>query len=99
MVTRNLIFPLSKIGIGPLSQPSTLSGAVVTWPYRIMQPVLLAILVLAGYYLGSQLGFALTPPRHAIATFWPPNAILLAALLLVPRRMWWILILAVLPAH
>jgi len=31
---------------------------------------------------GSQIGFLLTPADTPIATFWPPNAILLAALLL-----------------
>jgi signal transduction histidine kinase len=41
----------------------------------------------------------LTPPQTATATFWPANAILLAAFLLTPVRMWWALLLAVLPAH
>ena len=30
---------------------------------------------------------------------WPPNSILTAALLLAPRRRWWIYLLAALPAH
>ena len=52
-----------------------------------------------GYYAASKLGFALTPAHHAISAFWPPNAVLLAVLLLVPRSKWWTLFLAVLPAH
>ena len=59
----------------------------------------IGLLVLLGYYVGSQVGFLLTPNGEQIAVFWPPNAILLAALLLTPRRIWWVLILAVFPAH
>lgn len=58
-----------------------------------------ALLVALGCYAGTWLGFALKPAGHAISVFWPPNAILLAALLLAPIRIWWILPLAVLPAH
>jgi signal transduction histidine kinase len=58
-----------------------------------------ALLVGISYYVGTRIGFAWTPPGRPISTFWPPNAILLAALLLTPRRAWWTLFLAVLPAH
>jgi signal transduction histidine kinase len=60
---------------------------------------LVGLLVALGYYGGSQVGFFLTPDGSPISAFWPPNAILLAALLLTSRRIWWVLILAVLPAH
>jgi len=56
-------------------------------------------LVAVAYYAGTRLGFVLTPPGHAISVFWPPNAILLSALLLAPERLWWAFLLAVLPAH
>jgi len=58
-----------------------------------------AILVFAGYYIGSKIGFALTFQPHPISVFWPPNSILLAALLLTPPRVWWLLVLAAFPAH
>jgi two-component system sensor histidine kinase UhpB len=58
-----------------------------------------ALLVGIGYYLGTRIGLALTPHGHPNSTFWPPNAILLGALLLAPRRTWWTLLLAVPPAH
>src|SRR5258707_2930640 len=32
-------------------------------------------------------------------SFWPPSAILVAAFLLAPTQMWWVFLLAVLPAH
>jgi signal transduction histidine kinase len=59
----------------------------------------IALLTAVCYYLGSQIGFVLTPAGTPISVFWPPNAILLAILLLTPRRIWWVLLLAVLPAH
>ena len=60
---------------------------------------LVALLVAVSYYVGSQIGFLFTPTETPIGTFWPPNAILLAAFLLAPTRMWWACLLAVLPAH
>lgn len=60
---------------------------------------LIALLTAISYYVGSQIGFLLTPPYTPISTFWAPNAIVLAILLLTPPRIWWVLVLAVLPAH
>ena len=56
-------------------------------------------LVCAGYFLGAKIGFALKLHPYPISTLWPPNSILLAALLLAPTRSWLILLLAALPAH
>jgi PAS domain S-box-containing protein len=53
----------------------------------------------AGYYLGAWLGLALRYPASVHSVLWPPNAILLAGLLLLPIRTWWLALLAVLPAH
>jgi signal transduction histidine kinase len=58
-----------------------------------------ALLVAAGYYLAARIGFAFTLQPQPISTLWPPNALLLAALLLAPSRMWAALLLAALPAH
>ncbi len=60
-----------------------------------MGPVLLAL----GYFLGSLVGLSLQFPSTQISVFWPPNAILLAALLLAPRSTWWMYLAAVFPAH
>ena len=57
------------------------------------------ILVCVGYYLGAKLGLALTFEPYPVSVLWPPNAILLAGLLLVPTHRWFAVILAVLPAH
>jgi PAS domain S-box-containing protein len=58
-----------------------------------------ATLVGVAYYLGVRLGLALTFEPHPISPLWPPNAILLAALLLTPPRSWGWLLLAAFPAH
>lgn len=66
---------------------------------RVLRTTAFALLVGISYYLGTRFGFAWTPPGQPNSTFWPPNAILLAALLLAPQRVWWLFLLAVLPAH
>ena len=59
--------------------------------------LLLALALL--YYLGVRVGFAFTPAESAVSLLWPPNAILLAVLLLLPARSWIWPLLAILPAH
>jgi PAS domain S-box-containing protein len=58
-----------------------------------------ALLVFVGYYLGARIGFALTFQPHPVSVLWPPNAVLVAALLLTPPRAWWFILLAAFPAH
>ena len=55
--------------------------------------------VFVGYYLGARIGFALTFQPHPVSVLWPPNSILVAALLLTPPRVWWFVLLAAFPAH
>jgi len=55
--------------------------------------------VFAGYYLGCKIGFALTFQPHPVSVLWPPNSVLVAALLLTQPRNWWVVLLAALPAH
>jgi two-component system sensor kinase FixL len=62
-------------------------------------PVIAALLVAAAYYLGAKLGLALTFSPHPISVLWPPNAILMGALLVAPVRWWWLPIAAAFPAH
>jgi two-component system, LuxR family, sensor kinase FixL len=46
-----------------------------------------------------RIGLAFTPVDSAVSLLWPPNAIVLAALLFFPPRLWIWPLLAVLPAH
>ena len=64
-----------------------------------LKPIFYAVLTGAAYYFGAKLGFALKPGSFPISTLWPPNAILFSALLLAPKRNWWLILLVVLPAH
>ena len=61
----------------------------------------LRVMLIVGiaYYVGARLGLALTMRTQPVSTLWPPNAILLAALLLTPRRIWPFVLLGALPAH
>src|SRR5438270_1427375 len=61
--------------------------------------VLSAVLTGLGYYIGAQLGTAFTSRTAPISALWPPNAILLGALLCTRVAIWPLLILAALPAH
>jgi|GEM_PF-3409383 len=61
--------------------------------------VLIAVLVGVAFYLGARLGLALSTPPDHIATFWPPNTFVLAALLLTDRRRWWIYFLTMTPGY
>lgn len=58
-----------------------------------------AVLVGLGYYAGARLGLALTFAPVPVSVLWPPNSILLAALVLTPRRWWWAALAGALPAH
>jgi signal transduction histidine kinase len=58
------------------------------------------LIVAVAYYLGAEAAFYVgTLSDRIFAPFWPPNIVLLSALLLVPTRRWWIVIAAALPAH
>src|SRR5215475_14931527 len=61
--------------------------------------LVIGLWVFARYYLGCKIGFALTFKPHPVSVLWPPNSILVAALLITPPRIWWFLLLAAFPAH
>ncbi|MET0378173.1 MAG: MASE1 domain-containing protein, partial [Spongiibacteraceae bacterium] len=58
-----------------------------------------AVLVALAYFLATQLGLAFTLQPQQVSTLWPPNAILLAALLLTRPSQWWLFLLAAFPSH
>src|SRR5215475_6156118 len=61
--------------------------------------LMVVLCVFAGYYLACKTGFALTFQPHPVSVLWPPNSIVVAALLLTPLRLWWFVLLAAFPAH
>jgi signal transduction histidine kinase len=88
-----------------LQDPS--AGPVGGSPARGQSPVIpipygnaaYVVLVALAYYGGTRVGFALTRGDTPISFFWPPNAIVLAALLLAPVNLWWKIVLGLIPAH
>ena len=70
------------------------SSAPLEWRLPVI-----GLCVFAGYYLGAKIGFALTFKPYPVSVLWPPNSILVAALLLTPPRIWWFVLLAAFPAH
>ena len=51
------------------------------------------------YYVATQIAWALTFPDSKVSLFFPPQAVLLCVLLLVPTRHWWAYVLAAAGAH
>src|SRR5688500_18412060 len=68
-------------------------------PWSTVPLPVAALLLAVAYFVGARAGLALTSPHAPVALLWPPNAVLLAALLLSPQRTWPVLIVAVWPAH
>ena len=57
-------------------------------------------LVALAYFVGAELAFVVgTLSDKIFAPFWPPNIVLLYALVFAPARRWWLYILATFPAH
>jgi PAS domain S-box-containing protein len=78
------------------SHPTTARGYVQFFDWRVGS---IALSVALAYYVGAKIGFALTLRPHPVSVLWPPNSILLAALLLTRVRVWWVILLAAFPAH
>jgi PAS domain S-box-containing protein len=79
-------------------QPAARGVSSFTAPFDWHLPVI-GLCVFVGYYLGAKIGFALTFKPHPVSVLWPPNSMLVAALLLTPPRIWWFVLLAAFPAH
>ena len=81
----------SQTGVAPATMTRQLPHAA--W-------VALAVLLAsAGYYVGGLIGLSVRFPPSGISIIWPPNAILLAALLLAAPRTWGWYLLAALVTH
>src|SRR5215204_6599003 len=76
----------------------SIRSRVARTDYALGRTLLVASVVSLSYYVTAKIGFAFTL-QGSVSTLWLPNSILLAGLLVIPRRSWWILILAAFPAH
>ncbi len=86
----------ASIGLAAVAGPGTERSPMDFSKWRAAG---ISLLVAVAYYVGAKIGFALTLRPHPVSVLWPPNSILLAALLLTPVRIWWLILLAVFPAH
>src|SRR6266581_712258 len=79
----------SGVGVQPFTRPQYIATS-------LKAPLVVAI----AYYLGAEAAFYIgTLSDKIFALFWPPNVVLFCALLVVPRRDWWVYIAAAFPAH
>jgi PAS domain S-box-containing protein len=53
----------------------------------------------AAYYLATQIAWTLSFPNSQVCLIFPPHAVLVSILLLVPSRHWWIYTLAAMGGH
>src|SRR6266550_6924052 len=65
----------------------------------LRRPIVVARQVAVGYYLTAKIGFAFALQPGSVSTLWMPNSILLAGMLLVAKRYWWLILVAACPAH
>jgi PAS domain S-box-containing protein len=77
----------------------TTGSETTGWEWTSRQTALAALLTAGAYWIGARLGLALTFGPSPVAALWPPNAVLLAALLVAPVSAWWLILLSVLPVH
>jgi PAS domain S-box-containing protein len=92
---------MERVAETRLPGPILGSAQISPWAVGIsdLRLAQIGVMVFAGYYLGAKLGLALTFAPNPVSVLWPPNAILFAALLLVPPKAWWAVVAAALPAH
>src|ERR1044072_5674990 len=84
-----LATPIGLAGLGAQPQAEVSRNRFLDW-----RVAFISLLVAIAYYVGAKIGFALTFQPHPVSVLWPPNSILLAALLLTPVRIWWLILLA-----
>ena len=65
----------------------------------VLRAALAPVLVCAGYYVAGIVSLISRFPSSGIATVWLASAVLLVALLITPGRMWWLYVVALVPAH
>ncbi len=59
----------------------------------------IALVVFVAYAVGARTGIVFGFGATQIAVFWPPNIVLIVAMLFTPRHLWWIVLAAGLPAE
>jgi len=89
----------SRVAAASLLQRGARRLSSLRWALPPRSEVAKALGVGVAYYVGAELAFWVGTLTYFFAPLWPPNMILLCALLMAPYRSWWLYIAAVLPAH
>jgi PAS domain S-box-containing protein len=76
--------------------PAGPEGRAAGAPLRTVSYVLASTVC---YYVATQIAWVLTFPDSKVSLFFPPQAVLLCILLLVPTRHWWAYVLTAVSAH
>ena len=66
---------------------------------RVAIVVAEAMVLALGYFLATQLVLGFRFANSQLGVVWPGNAIVLAALLLTPRKRWWTVFVVIAPVH
>ena len=74
-------------------------GQLVEQPHFSLRTVFWILATGACYYLATRTAWALTFPESKVSLFFPPHAVLVSILLLVPTRHWWAYTLAAACTH
>ena len=83
-------------GLEMIPTPDSASwGGDIRRVMAVARPILNLLLFSAAFFLAYLYGMSFH--HNSSAPFWPPDAVLLCALLLTPRRKWWLYLLAPLP--
>ena len=83
-----------------MSISGTESSTLFSGLRQATRPLQGPLLVALAYFVGAEAAFYIgTLSDQIFALFWPPNVILFCALLIVPRRNWWLYVAAAFPAH
>jgi signal transduction histidine kinase len=81
--------PRAHLRVGENNAPPFL-----TQRFSVAQKAFLTLAVFVVSYLTAKLGGAMVISSQGLSVLWPPSALLVAAMLLVPRRDWLVLLLA-----
>ena len=81
-----------------VSRPGDLTSASRSMT-GLARTAAIGLLICGAYFVAAEIGIALTMRPAPVSTLWPPNAVMMAVMLLSPPRLWWAVLLAALPAH
>ena len=76
----------------------TNAPAVRPWPIDVRVALYLVLFAIT-YYVGAQFGFGFRFQRSLIGVVWPASGLLVSALLLSPRKYWWVVVASAAVAH